>query len=330
LRLGWNVCACDESHLLFVVVGISDSGLDDFYTSIVGELRDAGVPCAITGGLACVEYGVAEHTEDCDLICALTRAKTVIERLQFAVYRGTVCRYRKSSPPLDSRWLAGGYTSHFYWPAQIPQHKEIPFLDIFGAPPRVSSSWIDDIAGSFAGLHTVAEMKRSQRPRDWSQATALGIELLKRGDERGWLLIFDANVLEELLHEASPGRKEIGQRPVLSLAVDRSPYLDRAIRTEVEFWTHLDQARLRIYKECHGSYRRALQAHKDQRDDLMHQHSARIHCAQELLPTTPLQHYGIDRLIDDAKKATGIGLDPAMLDYLPDAKIHFRNILGMT
>ena len=117
---------------------------------------------------------------------------------------------------------------------------------------------------------------------------------------------------------------------MLRLALGRSPYLDRAIRTEVEFWTHLDHARLRIYKECHSSYRRALQAHKDQPDDLMHQHVLRIRYAEDFLPTIPLQDYGIDRLIEDAKNATGIGLDPAMLDYLPDAKIHFGNILEMS
>jgi len=34
--------------------------LDAFYAAISRRLRGHSVPCAITGGLACVEFGVAE------------------------------------------------------------------------------------------------------------------------------------------------------------------------------------------------------------------------------------------------------------------------------
>ncbi len=52
--------------------------LDAFYAAISRRLRGHGVPCAITGGLACVEFGVAEHTEDCDLICPAAHADTLL------------------------------------------------------------------------------------------------------------------------------------------------------------------------------------------------------------------------------------------------------------
>ena len=42
-----------------------------FYEELVRKLRDQGVVCAITSGLACVHYGVAETTKDCDLLCHL-------------------------------------------------------------------------------------------------------------------------------------------------------------------------------------------------------------------------------------------------------------------
>lgn len=40
-----------------------------FYERLVQRLRERGVVCAITSGLACVHYGIAETTPDCDLLC---------------------------------------------------------------------------------------------------------------------------------------------------------------------------------------------------------------------------------------------------------------------
>ena len=40
-----------------------------FYDDLVRKLRDRGVVCGITSGLACVDYGIAETTQDCDLLC---------------------------------------------------------------------------------------------------------------------------------------------------------------------------------------------------------------------------------------------------------------------
>jgi hypothetical protein len=44
---------------------VSQADLDKFYESIVLELRRRGI-CAITSGMACVHYGVAQSTKDCD------------------------------------------------------------------------------------------------------------------------------------------------------------------------------------------------------------------------------------------------------------------------
>jgi hypothetical protein len=59
----------------------SRSPLDQFYHGLLRRLRRKGVPCAITGGLACVEFGVVEHTEDCDLVCAPAAAETLLATL---------------------------------------------------------------------------------------------------------------------------------------------------------------------------------------------------------------------------------------------------------
>jgi hypothetical protein len=299
-------------------------GLDEFFAAMLTQLRGKGVPCAITGGLACVEFGVTDHTEDCDLICPTAHAETLFQTLRATPYGSSPCQYRKSSPPLDARWLAGGYSAHFHWPSVGPAK---PFLDVFGAPPRVSTEWEKETVGLFAGRHTVAEMKRTRRRKDWDQATALGLGMLKNKDSRGWLHIFDATTLRELIKNNSPGKKERSQRPVLRLAQENSPLLDRAIQTEIEFWTHLDELRLRVYRNSLEPYALALlHGAKTGQNDLMAQHIARVQCAEKRLSKRPLQDYGVERLIEEASRATALGLDPAMLEYLPKTTPHFQNI----
>jgi len=296
--------------------------LDDFYAGILAQLRDKGVPCAITGGLACVEFGVTEHTEDCDMICAAENAETLLKVLEKTGYGGVGCQYRKSSPPLDARWLLGGYTAHFHWPTSVSAK---PFLDVFSVPPRVSSPWEKEMVGRFAGMHTVAEMKRTRRRKDWDQATALGLAMLRARDPRGWLHIFDADVLQAILKTQAPGLVELKQRPALQLAKSGSPLLGRVIQTEIEFWSHLDKIRLKMYQDNHDEYgRRVLKIPSHKSIRLVAQHEQRVKIAEKYLPEHPFEDYGIDRMVDEAMQATALGLDSIILQYLPQVKSHFQ------
>src|SRR5436853_2687347 len=51
---------------------LSYAELEQFYEGLVIKLREQGVVCAITSGMACVHYGVAETTKDCDATCSVT------------------------------------------------------------------------------------------------------------------------------------------------------------------------------------------------------------------------------------------------------------------
>jgi hypothetical protein len=181
------------------------------------------------------------------------------------------------------------------------------------------------MVGRFAGMHTVAEMKRTRRRKDWDQATALGLAMLQTGDPRGWLHIFDADVLQALLKTQSPGPVELNQRPALQLALSGSPLLERVIQTEIEFWSNLDKIRLKIYQDNHVEYgRRALKIPSTKSIRLMAQHEQRVKFAKQYLPEHPLEDYGIDRMVDEARQATALGLDPIVLQHLPQVKSHFQ------
>src|SRR5438067_3807468 len=127
-----------------------------FYEELVRKLRHQGVVCAITSGLACVHNGIAETTKDCDLLCHLDSFDALLETLSKTAIGARPCHYRGHiSPPLDARWHAGGWTSHFEWDTQ-PQTVT---LDVFGRAVRQSAPWEHDLSGLYAGMNVVAEMK---------------------------------------------------------------------------------------------------------------------------------------------------------------------------
>src|SRR5260221_10465003 len=98
-------------------------------------------------------------------------------------------------PRMDGRWHRGGWTSHFEWGTR-PQAM---MLDVFGKAVRQSLAWEHDVSGIYAGMNVLAEMKRTDRDKDWPFITPLGIKMLRAGDSRGWLHLFDADVLLQMV-----------------------------------------------------------------------------------------------------------------------------------
>src|ERR1039458_4661778 len=95
---------------------LSYAELEQFYEGLVARARCRGIVCAITSGMACVAYGVAQATQDCDLLCAPAAAGKFLELLGEASLHGQLPSYRGHlTPPLDARRRRGGWTSPFVW-----------------------------------------------------------------------------------------------------------------------------------------------------------------------------------------------------------------------
>lgn len=97
-------------------------------------------------------------------------------------------------------------------------------------------------------------------------------------------------------------------RPVLALAQQRDPLLERAVQTEIDFWSKLDRLRLRAYQQASKPYVKALRA-SELSPDLKHEHERRVRIAEELLPQNPL---------DDATRwcCAGFGFQADAVDAL--------------
>jgi hypothetical protein len=53
--------------------------LERFYEGLVIRARAQGITCAITSGMACVAFGVAQTTKDCDVLCVPEAAERLLE-----------------------------------------------------------------------------------------------------------------------------------------------------------------------------------------------------------------------------------------------------------
>jgi hypothetical protein len=304
---------------------VNQAELHLFYEDLVRKLRAQGVVCAITSGLACVHYGVAETTKDCDLLCHSGSFDVLLERLAATRVEGRVCGYRGNiSPPLDARWHAGGWTSHFEWAGGgVPAVT----LDVFGHALRESAPWAEQSLGLYAGPQTVAEMKRTNRDKDWPFITALGVRMIEADDERGWLHIFDEGILTELLRSYQCTPAMVARRPALRLALDQDPRTPGALNAERKLWEELDRRRIHILEGHLRPYVLAVRkARHGQELSLRQEHEVRIECAARCLPANPLKDYGLVRYVYEAKQALVDSevIPPTALTWLPDVTIYFE------
>jgi hypothetical protein len=301
---------------------VNPAELHLFFEDLVRELRSRGILCAITSGLACVHYGIAETTKDCDLLCHPDAFEALLRFLSEIRIESKPCHYRGHiSPPLDGRWHLGGWTSHFQWDTS----PEVTTLDVFGRAVRQSGPWEDDLSGLYAGMNIVAEMKRTDRDKDWPFITSLGTEMLRQRDVRGWLHMFDEDAIKDNQDELPIPAELLAVRPVLKLAATSDSKLRLALLAERRFWQELDRLRIRIHRAALRPYVVAIgRARIPENAQLLEQHAARIEWAEKTLSSNPIKAHGIDRLIAEARNATAALIQPELLQWLPNVHSYFK------
>jgi|SRR5947209_14328588 len=189
---------------------------------------------------------------------------------------------------------------------------------------RGTSPWEHDLAGLYAGKNVVAEMKRTDRDKDWPFITSLGNEMLRARDQRGWLHLFEPDALLECQDEDSIPSELFSSRPLLQLAINRDPRLRMAVMAERHFWQELDRLRIRIYRAALRPYVLAMgRARISSGLALPEQHRERVACAEKSLAQTPIASYGVDRLIAEARAATAAFVQPELLEWLPNVRPYF-------
>jgi len=103
--------------------------LERFYEGLVTRAREQGITCAITSGMACVAFGVAQTTRDCDVLCVPEAAERArIEQAERLLAQNPLLDYGLERMLAEARELTARFV-----------------------PPR-SLEWLPDARKSFIGL----------------------------------------------------------------------------------------------------------------------------------------------------------------------------------
>jgi hypothetical protein len=295
--------------------------LHKFYKGIMQQIEDRGINGLTTGGIACVLYELASSTKDCDIIIPEEHADDIVNILTKSEIDGQRFHLTlKYGAPLHTRWLQGGWSSHtFVGDVKNGTEQALARLDFFARPPRVPIKIADAENPQYLSRDGVARMKKTRRERDWAFANFLGQQMVERRESQGILHITNPQKLLEVCKNAEIETALIYERPILQLAIDGHPDLERYIKAEKEFFAKLDNARLLTYETAWIPYGKEL--HKEAANllamDLETQNQAMIEIAKQELEPTPINASVWDDLINQAKEQTGQIFQNIDLDLLP-------------
>ena len=204
----------------------------------------------LSSGQAVVMHRLAVMSKDGDWI--LREDSEALEYV-LGVLEERGARYRFGAP-LDRRWLAGGWSSHF----EFREAKLRVRTDFVTRPPRITPTslqalWVNAEAEAkpvpFTDVITLAELKKTNRERDYAVIGELA-RLVESPAER-LLLSRSARDLIALAQE-QPGLLDelVSQRAVLRHVHDGRDSLEVALDAERRELIHANEDRLQSYMDA--------------------------------------------------------------------------------
>ena len=217
--------------------------------------------------MACVHYGLQQTTKDSDWIIAPEHVDHLRESLLALEAERPAWRvsYRPIfGAPLETFYLGKGWTSHLLLTdATGLEHK----VDFFGKPPRVRVVVNDPQDPDFADRDVVAQMKRTDRPRDWPIVDGLGWQLLREAPAHALVHVQDPIKLLACWEDAAPAAREnaLRRRPLLRLLTSENDpdRLDGYLRLERLVWECVNDDRHALYTKAWKTFYRAWQTEPD-------------------------------------------------------------------
>jgi len=150
------------------------------YQQLQHEFISAGAKVLLSSGQACVAYGIAAFSKDGDWII---EESDISCRAVLSVLERKGADYRLGAP-LDIRWLAKGWISHFeYMDGDIRVR-----TDFCSRPPRIDDInrlWKDAVQKSDISVvdaQSLIQLKLTRRSRDYIAIGALAEELGLNGN----------------------------------------------------------------------------------------------------------------------------------------------------
>jgi hypothetical protein len=247
------------------------------YFDLTRVFNERGPIVALSSGQAVVYYRVAIMSKDGDWVIRET-AEACARVLEVLAERGA--SYRPGAP-LDPRWLAGGWSSHFEYSDDKGRRVR---CDFFSRPPRVHAAAIDRLFVSardpllVIDVESLIRMKQTQRAKDYAVIGELATRL---SPEQELLVTTDPDRLLALAPQAGPDVR----RPAVHAAMDG----DRdgvvvALAREQDAQRRSDAARMEAYAAAAGRYLEAFSRLTSTERRLPHAHAQVRGLAEQLLP----------------------------------------------
>jgi hypothetical protein len=250
-------------------------------TNVYFELTRAfnahGAVAALASGQAVVHYRVAIMSKDGDWVLRES-PEACARALEVLAERGA--SYRPGAP-LDVRWLAGGWSSHFEFADERGRRVR---CDFFSRPPRVELGAVERLFASASDtllvvdLESLIRMKRTQRVKDYAVIGELAGRLPPAREIR---LTTDPDRLLQLAPEY--GRDVSRPAVRAALAGDRDALLV-ALAREQDRHQRLDRARLDAYASAAEPYVAAFARIAADARLLPAAHARVVALAERLLP----------------------------------------------
>jgi hypothetical protein len=256
----------------------SSGTMENVYFALTEELNRFGRIAVLGSGQAVVWHRLAIMSKDGDWI--LRESETACVRV-LDVLGARRARYRPGAP-LDVRWLAGGWSSHF---ELFDERQRRVRCDFFTRPPRLDAGEIDALFSetetpAVVGIEPLVRMKQSQRAKDYAVIGELARRL---PPERELELTTDPDRILALA-PAFPSCDRPAAR-----AARRGGRLDvvRTLAVEIDDLQRRDHARLAVFQRAAEPYFSAV-ARLDRRDlALPAGHRRLVELAEALLPISP-------------------------------------------
>lgn len=255
--------------------------MTNIYFELTKEFNATAPTVVLGSGQAVVYYRLALASKDGDWI--LREEPGACARV-LAVLTEHGARYRLSAP-LDVRWLAGGWSSHFEF---LLEERLRVRCDFFSRPPRLSRA---EVAAAFAaesgplrvlGIEQLVRLKQTQRAKDYPiigelcrlLAPNLEIELTTDPDR---------------IVELAPDEGGSSKRPSV-IAARRGDVegVELELVREMRRQREDDRQRVERYTRAAEPYLAALLAEDIARLPLSEAHARAITLAERLLPVDPI------------------------------------------
>jgi hypothetical protein len=262
---------------------VSEGPARNIYFELTEAFNATAPNVALASGQAVVFYRIAIMSKDGDWVIreapdACASVLTELER------RGA--RYRPAAP-LDVRWLAGGWSSHFEFADARARRVRCDFVS---RPPRVPGTALERLfapatappARHVVDIPTLIALKQTQQAKDYSVIAELAARLPPEQE-------IEVTTDPDRVLALAPAFGRKSSRPAVRAA--RGAPVDRravvvALAEEIDALQRVDRRRVAAYEAAVQPYLQACRAAAVPTLPLRVAHARMLEMAERLLPRT--------------------------------------------